>query len=653
MVQQSANLATNRLQPLPVDAPYLCNMASLWARDAVLARAIELLEEQPSYPLTPARSGAVTIARQASDGATIFLHSRYDPVAEASQLVDGLPTAEKSAFYVCGFSLGYHVQALFERASEDALIWVFEPDLLLLRTAFECGDFSNMIDSGRVTFVTTADKASLFGQFMPNAATLALGFEEVIHPPSLRIAPAFHEQMRQLVDEYRAYCKTTISTLVHNSKRTAENIAANLSWYVSTPSLSRLENHYRGKPAIIVSAGPSLRKNKHLLKDAAGHAVMIAVQTTLQPLLEMGIEPDYVTSLDYHDICTRFFERLPSTLRTELVAEAKASDAIFGLFPGPISLLGNEFAESLLSEMKLNKTRLNSGATVAHLAYYLADHLGCDPIIFVGQDLGFSDGLCYMPGTSYEDVWQPELSRFCTVEMKQWEQIVRDRPILRRVSDFEGNPTYTEERLFTYLQHFEREFAVARHRVIDATEGGVRKRGAEPMKLTDALNRYCSEPLSVDRPHYPGRDREDLSGCVLSLQNRRREAREIKRIAEETVPLLDSLSQRIEDQPFVNRTIARIDTLRTQMDAFLECYGLITQLTQSSELDKFRADRQIAASRVEGSERQRRQVRRDIDNVKAIASAAVQFIALMDQVLDRMMPAWATATEANEQAVAA
>ena len=57
--------------------------------------------------------------------------------------------------------------------------------------------------------------------------------------------------------------------------------------------------------------------------------------------------------------------------------------------------------------MSLHKAGLPSGSTVAHLAYYLAEHLGCDPIAFVGQDLGFSDGLYYTPGTSYEDVWRP------------------------------------------------------------------------------------------------------------------------------------------------------------------------------------------------------------------------------------------------------
>ena len=235
-----------------------------------------------------------------------------------------------------------------------------------------------------------------------------------------------------------------------------------------------------------MSAGPSLQKNKHLLAGLRDTAVIIAVQTTLQPLLEMGVEPHYATSLDYHEICTRFYEKLPKTLSTELVAEPKANSAIMRMYPGNVSLLGNAFAESVLRELAVGKPELTGGATVAHLAFYLAEHLGCDPIIFVGQDLGFTDGLYYTPGTSYEDVWRPELNRFCSVEMKQWEQIVRERFILRRIPDQQGRPMYTEERLFTYLQQFERDFLRSKSRVIDATEGGAAKRGATVMTLAEA-----------------------------------------------------------------------------------------------------------------------------------------------------------------------
>ena len=49
----------------------------------------------------------------------------------------------------------------------------------------------------------------------------------------------------------------------------------------------------------------------HLLKELIGtsgerKAVIIAVQTMLKPLLAAGIEPDFVTSLDYNTVSTRF-----------------------------------------------------------------------------------------------------------------------------------------------------------------------------------------------------------------------------------------------------------------------------------------------------------------------------------------------------------
>ncbi len=80
------------------------------------------------------------------------------------------------------------------------------------------------------------------------------------------------------------------------------------------PESDTCSDRYKNRPAVIVSAGPSLRKNKHLLKGLREQAAIIAVQTTLQPLLEMGVEPHFVTSLDYHEICTRFFEKLPSSI---------------------------------------------------------------------------------------------------------------------------------------------------------------------------------------------------------------------------------------------------------------------------------------------------------------------------------------------------
>ncbi len=617
---------------LAEDAPFVRNLAALWATQPQLAALLEQEQVPTHASFEKARDGNWTCAVKLPDGHTAQLHSRYEPAAEAAKQIAALATDGCVAFYLLGLGLGYTLEALRQQASDEALIFIFEPDLALLRAVLEKRDLSESIACGRVWFFHQADKTELFNRLMPQAAMLSMGFIAVEHAPSLRLHGEFFSQARRLIDEFVSYARTSLNTLVLNGQRTAENITLNLGWYRAAGSVERLRDRYRGRPAIVVSAGPSLRKNRHLLKQADGKAVLVAVQTTLKPLLEMGIEPQFVTALDYHDICTRFYENLPSRLHTELVAEPKASNKIFGLWPGPLSILGNQYADQLLAELPADKARLRSGATVAHLAYYLAEHLGCDPIIFVGQDLGFSDGLCYAPGTSYERVWGPELSRFCTLEMKQWEQVARDRAILRRVPDQQGRPMYTEERLYTYLQQFERDFLSTERTIVDATEGGAAKRGSRVMTLAAALEEYCQEDLPVAVKEPAALNWSALGDCQKSLLARAGEARQIEQVALETLPLLEELAANIEDQGRVNRLLGRIDALRAQMNQLNGCYELILQLTQQSELQRFQRDRKLEAEKVRGVHRQRRQVQRDIENVRAMAEAAAVFERLMRRV---------------------
>jgi len=618
---------------LPEDAPYLRNLSALWAQDPAIARQIEALPEDSSYPIEPTKTGEITVQVPGPSGRAIYLHSRHAPSDEAKRLAAAVPVDAKVCFYIYGFGLGYHIEQLFDRASDEAIFIVFEPDLKIIRTAFEHRDLSRLIDDGRLIFITRDDKPAMFERLEAQMSLLALGSETLIHPASKQLHEKFFDRMQVLVGELTSYVQTSLNTLVLNGRKTAENVALNSGWYAAARGMSHLTGRYQGKPAIIVSAGPSLRKNKHLLKDIQGKAIIIAVQTTLQPLLEMGIEPQFVTSLDYHEICSRFFEKLPPRLSTQLVAEAKATTAVFKLHPGPLALCGNDFADRLLREMKLDRPRIRAGATVAHLAYYLAEHLLCDPIIFIGQDLGFSDGLCYSPGTSYEDVWRPELSRFCTVEMKQWEQIARDRPILRQIPDYVGRPMYTEDRLLAYLHQFEVDFAQSKHTLIDATEGGAFKRGTRAMRLADAAEKYCTQPIEFANDPV-ALDWSVLPSVIDCLTHRREEGEQIEQISRKTLPLLQEIIDHIQDQSRVNRAIAQIDALHAKMNDLGSCYDLVMELSQTTELHRFHADRKIKASRVSGNELQRRQVKRDIENVRAVADAAKDFQTMIGSVIE-------------------
>ncbi|MFN9978173.1 MAG: motility associated factor glycosyltransferase family protein, partial [Phycisphaerae bacterium] len=263
----------------------------------------------------------------------------------------------------------------------------------------------------------------------------------------------------------------------------------------NAPGIDDLAGIATGKPAIVVSAGPSLRRNIDLLSQPGvrDRVVIIAVQTVLKTLLAKGIRPHFVTALDHASISKRFYEGLTAAdvEGVTLVVEPKASPAIFEAWPGAIRCPAERIADSILTDnaddsirgvFKRDRGELRPGATVAHLAYYLARHMGADPVILIGQDLGFTDGQYYAAGAAIHQVWSGELSHFRTLEMLEWERIARERSMLHRLTDHLGRPCYSDEQMTTYLVQFERDFGEDVNRglkVIDATEGGISKRHAK------------------------------------------------------------------------------------------------------------------------------------------------------------------------------
>jgi hypothetical protein len=127
-----------------------------------------------------------------------------------------------------------------------------------------------------------------------------------------------------------------------------------------------------------------------------------------------------------------------------------------------------------------------------------------------------------------------------------------------------------------------------------------------------------------------------VAECKPSLENRRQEAEEIESISRQTLPLLEQLRDSIADQSHVNHLIAKIDVLRRQMNTLGRTYDLVMQMTQATELQRFQADRRIAAKKLRGVDLQREQVTRDIDNVRSVIQAAQDFQLLMDEVIENL-----------------
>ena len=605
---------------------FCANMGALWRRDAELAQRIDDLPVEAGAEVLATRSGLPTVRVSTATGRPLFLHSRYDPMAEARKFVEAIDCEKAWCFVIGGLGMGYHVQALLERLRGDAFIIVTECDLTLIKTAMEHVDLSEPIGAGKLLFLTDTDVGAMHQRLDRHNTTMMMGLQFVAHPASQQVAGEFHDALRASLADYATYCRTSLMTLVNNARLTVRNIANNFPTYLSTPPIDVLHRRFAGHPAIVVAAGPSLAKNIDLLGEAKGRAVICCVQTVFRMLLEQGIEPDFVTSLDYHEISKRFFEDIDDFRDVHLVAEPKANWHVVDTYSGPLSLLDNTFARRCLGEKLAARGALKAGSTVAHLCFYLAEYLGCDPIIFVGQDLGFGDGLYYVPGAAIYDLWRPELNRFYTIEMKQWERIARHRPMLRRTEDVYGRPIYTDEQMFTYARQFERDFADTTVRVVDASEGGVRKQGAEPIPLREALDRFCREPIAPERFAYKQQlrwfDGSRLAAGRDAVADKLERAAKLRELARETIVVLEEMKGLVDDPKQFNRRIVRVDELRTLVRQDDLVFRMVSDVSQLAELRRFTADAKLTASDARGAELARRQLTRDVEFVNGMIEGA-------------------------------
>ena len=531
---------------------YVANLEALYVADADLAAELERLPFAELPELEATRDGHVTVRLPADDGKPIYLHSRYQPVEEAATLIatqckkngdEAGGEMESVCFLLAGLGLGYHAAEL-ERAFCKPLLLIAEDDLALLKTALCVTDLAEPIRQRRVALLTKADKSALHERLRPIITAVMLGLRFVTLPHTPRRHAEFYRQISGLLRDFVSYARIQVVSVVRNARITCQNAAYNLAAYVRQPGIEVLERRAVGYPAIIVSAGPSLARNIDQLRDLRDRAVLIAVQTVFKTLLARGIRPHFVTSLDYHELSAEFFRGIADFGEATLVAEPKVSWHVLDAYVGRMHLLHNGFVDDLMREDAPPRGSLRAGSTVAHLAFYLAEHLGCDPVLLVGQDLSFTDGLYYPPGMQIERIWGPELGRFVTVEMRQWERIARHRPSLRKVQDIHGRDVYTDEQMFTYAEQFQSDFLTTRTRVIHATEGGMRLAGTEVMTLREAARQFCTRPLPAEAFELrgPPADAAVDERVERQLEKRLREVHEVRAIAVATSELLTRMA---------------------------------------------------------------------------------------------------------------
>ncbi|MFK7883514.1 MAG: 6-hydroxymethylpterin diphosphokinase MptE-like protein [Phycisphaerales bacterium] len=615
---------------IPADTSILeQNLIALCARNAELAQRIASAAPRAGSVFEKSADGGIT---GTLDGRR--MGSKRRVLDEARALAEGVDPESCAAACVVGFGLGHHICSLQEHLGMKSVVIVYEPDVSLLRSVFERVDHSGWLALGRCIIVTEAnDAAGLSRRIEGLEGIVSLGAQIIEHAPSKsRIddtAGMFGSTVSSVV---RATRTNIVTTLVH-APITLRNMLMNADRYATSGGITKLKGCLAGYPAVTVAAGPSLQRNLALLGEdgVRDRVVIIAAQTVLKPMLAAGIKPHFVTALDHHELSGRFYEGLTSedVEGVRLVVEPKANPAIFEKFPGEILCTQEEVLDSLIGdELTREIGELPAGATVAHLSYFLARYLGCDPVIMIGQDLAFTDGQYYSANAAIHTVWQGELNPDRSLEMLEWERVARMRANLHRVAGQNGHALYADEQMVTYLAQFETEFqrdAMAGLTTIDATEGGASKQHTIEMTLRYALDVHAKR----DYPRLPDtslitRPMESVRGQLRRHWEKLIEQTEqIKKASTQTGEKLREIAAGRVDIHQANEIVSAVQATGERVQAIQPCFQLVEFINQSGVLNRFKADRMIGLR--EGGdaiERQRKQAERDVTNVEWIGHAA-------------------------------
>jgi hypothetical protein len=266
------------------DERFVKNMRPLWRLDPRTALKIDAVRDEQRLRVERARSGDWTVRAADGDKSPVYLHSRHDPLQEAQQWAAAADLEDTFCVVVAGFGLGYHLAALHKRLRGDAFLICTEPDVRVVATALANVDLSELLASGKFLLFVDDDKQALHAKLQAFGSLMMLGMKFLRHP-SCRVGGTGHELINRALTEFVTFTRMTLTTLMANSQITCRNVAMNLNHYVASASIDTLRDRFRGHPAMVISAGPSLSRNLELLSEWKGRAVLCAVQTAVRPLM--------------------------------------------------------------------------------------------------------------------------------------------------------------------------------------------------------------------------------------------------------------------------------------------------------------------------------------------------------------------------------
>lgn len=493
--------------------------------------------QNETLQLVNSRSGDPTLIYDNDNGTPVYLHSRYNPREEAEKFVEqyrNLGNYKHIFFY--GIGLGYHIEAM-QALHPQVAYSVYEPNASVFVKFLETRLFKDVFrrrpDQLYIQW-SSADITSHVSDFINKIKDHVL----------LVVLPSYE---RAFQEEFRAFQQTFIKAISGKRSALNTNFAFEKRWIVNgmlnikhtleSPSiLDKKRQHFEQKPAIIVSAGPSLEEELENLRQIkeSGTAYIFAVGSAINALLSAGIQPDAACTYDPSALNQKVFEKLvqQNIDNIPLIYGTTVGFETLQQYPGPkLHMITSQDSTAAVFLKKEEGTPLevvNDAPSIAVITLQLLYRLGCNPIILVGQNLSYKDERFYSAGIEYSHrpskLSEAELQRAFPVEAVDGSQVLTNNSLNQMRLQIEQ-----------YIKAFDPQTVV-----INTTQGGANIEGTRFEALRDVMSQYCKEAC-VEPDWMKGKD------GAYDVEYLRKQSMEMEEAFKELCRIFDQLVDIMRD----------------------------------------------------------------------------------------------------------
>ncbi len=473
------------------------NCAAIKRKDSILVERLRAFDGKRAVELRVSPGGDFVLWHEGR-----YFNSRHDPWKEAEIQAEEILRKKPDCVALFGLGCGYLLKTLLRKGMKK--VFVFEPSMEVLKGVLMRVDLERELSRQGVFL------ANYIGPFIAWMQRFTDGLDSIIGYHTIPYSITFPEELRNFIikiENAHTTQKVGIRTEIDSRLDWLKNYFHNLESFATYPSVDVLNGRLKGVPLVIVGAGPSLRKNAALLSGIRDRAFIVSAITAYKSLLKYGVIPHAVISGEKVDL-EEYFDGGPPDREVRLILSEVSHPAMFRREARGKFIFFSPYITLSLEQAALwgSRSFVSIGGSVTTAMFDMGVAFGCDPIIFIGQDLAFESGKSHAGGGVY-DRQRVEIDRENGLVVMREHYISGHQRTMRHKLQWlkgpDGRPVPSKYDWVTFHQWFERYMVLLKEqfpaiRVYNSTEGGAYIKGMEHLPLEDVIKRHMKGTTPVE-----------------------------------------------------------------------------------------------------------------------------------------------------------